>query len=127
LETLEFGLSYNLGDEKELKELIQGVLENPTNPTKEMFKVVEMIIKNDIYVNRIKNAVIKANKTLSHVENVRKIYILNRDFTQENDELTPTLKTKRNMIEKNFKDIFDKLYDDEGFGYSIPSDLISKL
>ena len=36
--------------------------------------------------------------------------ILPRDFTMEQDEVTPTLKLKRRAIMKNFADAVDELY-----------------
>jgi long-chain acyl-CoA synthetase len=42
--------------------------------------------------------------------------LLNRDFSLEEDEITPTLKLKRKNIEKKFASVFDRLYEDEAFG-----------
>jgi long-chain acyl-CoA synthetase len=61
-------------------------------------------------------AVKKANQSLSRVETIKKIHILDREFSVEDDELTPTLKIKRKNIETKFKETFDRLYEDEGFG-----------
>jgi len=58
----------------------------------------------------------RANEGLSRVETVKKIYILDREFSVEQDELTPTLKLKRKNVEVKFKETFDRLYEDEGFG-----------
>jgi long-chain acyl-CoA synthetase len=46
---------------------------------------------------------------------------LDREFSVEEDELTPTLKLKRKNVEMKFKDTFDRLYDDEAFGLTILS------
>ena len=40
--------------------------------------------------------------------------ILPRDFTMEQDEMTPTLKLKRRAIMENFADAVDGLYEQEG-------------
>jgi long-chain acyl-CoA synthetase len=52
-----------------------------------------------------------ANARLAPVEQVKKILILDRDLTQETGELTPTLKVKRNVVNEEFKERFDELYD----------------
>lgn len=47
------------------------------------------------------------------VEQVKKFFILDRDFSQEEGELTPTMKMKRKDIENKYKWIFDDLYNDK--------------
>ena len=39
--------------------------------------------------------------------------LLPRDFTIEADEITPSLKVKRKVIDKKYKDIIDQLYKDD--------------
>ena len=41
---------------------------------------------------------------------VKDLLIIPEPFSIENDMLTPTLKTKRNVIKKNFKKQLDDLY-----------------
>ena len=56
------------------------------------------------------------NKTEEIDEMIKKIHIVDREFSVEEDELTPTLKLKRKNIEAKFMETFDQLYEDEGFG-----------
>ncbi len=65
---------------------------------------------------RVVDAVRRANGKLSRVETIKRVHLLNRDFSLEEDEITPTLKVKRKNIEKKFASTFDRLYDEEGFG-----------
>ena len=65
---------------------------------------------------RIVASVKRANEGLSRVEAIKKIHVLDREFSVEQDELTPTLKVKRKNIEAKFQKTFDRLYEDEGFG-----------
>ena len=47
---------------------------------------------------------------LASYEKVKKIALLGRDFELEREELTPTLKVKRNKVEEKYKDLIDALY-----------------
>lgn len=46
-------------------------------------------------------------------EQVRRFALLEKDFTQENDEVTPTLKLKRNVIIERYADVIEGLYSGE--------------
>ncbi|MCF8304191.1 MAG: long-chain fatty acid--CoA ligase [Bacteroidales bacterium] len=59
---------------------------------------------------RIKQEVDKYNKELGSTEQVKKIDILPIPWTVKGGELTPTLKLKRDVITKRYKDRIDKLY-----------------
>jgi long-chain acyl-CoA synthetase len=49
---------------------------------------------------------------LAHFETPKKIALLEQDFSVESGELTPTLKVKRRVIDKNYKAVIDALYVD---------------
>jgi long-chain acyl-CoA synthetase len=49
---------------------------------------------------------------LAHFETPKKIALLEHDFSVDSGELTPTLKVKRRVIDKNYKSIIDALYTD---------------
>ncbi|MFV8380710.1 AMP-dependent synthetase/ligase [Corynebacterium hindlerae] len=62
---------------------------------------------NDLAMNPqlradIQDAVNSANASVSHTEAIKKFYILDRDLTEEADELTPTMKVKRNVVTRRF-------------------------
>ena len=61
----------------------------------------------------------RANAKLARVEGIKRVHLLERDFSLEEDEVTPTLKVKRKNIEKKFAAVFDRLYEDPGFGIAI--------
>jgi len=69
-------------------------------PTKEFDKQKEKI--NEI-VNKI-------NKNLTLIEKIKKIYLIEENFTIENGLLTPTMKVKRNKVIVKYKSILDSLY-----------------
>jgi len=50
------------------------------------------------------------HKKLANFERVRKFAILDKPFTIENGELTPSLKIKRKVIEERYKDLIDDMY-----------------
>lgn len=50
----------------------------------------------------IQDAVNSANDSVSHTEAIKKFYILDRDLSEEADELTPTMKVKRNVVTRRF-------------------------
>ncbi|AIG64518.1 long-chain fatty acid--CoA ligase [Corynebacterium atypicum] len=58
----------------------------------------------------IQDAIAQANLLVSHAEAIKKFYILDRDLTEEENELTPTLKVKRNVVTERYSDAIDKLY-----------------
>ncbi len=52
----------------------------------------------------------QATEGFAHHEQIRAFALLEREFSQEQDELTPTLKLKRRIIEKHFAQEIDALY-----------------
>jgi long-chain acyl-CoA synthetase len=47
---------------------------------------------------------------LAHYEQVKRITLIPHHFSMESGELTNTLKLKRSVISKNYKDVIDKMY-----------------
>jgi len=47
---------------------------------------------------------------LASYEKVKKVILLERDFELEHGEMTPSLKVKRNIVEKKYKEKIDDLY-----------------
>jgi long-chain acyl-CoA synthetase len=61
-------------------------------------------------VKEIDAAIADANSTVSRAEAIKNYRILDVDFTEESGHLTPTLKVKRNLVEKDFADEIEGLY-----------------
>ncbi len=75
--------------------------------------LVALIVPNKDFVNQIKKIdekIMQVNKKLTQIEKIKKYFIVNENFTIENDLLTPTMKVKRNKVIKKYKDNFEKLY-----------------
>ena len=51
---------------------------------------------------------------LAKFEAPKKIALLEHDFSVERGELTPTLKVKRRVIDRDYKALIDALYDEAG-------------
>jgi long-chain acyl-CoA synthetase len=58
----------------------------------------------------IQTAVDAANASVSRAESIREFVVLPSDFTIESDELTPTLKVRRGIVEKSRSAAIDAIY-----------------
>jgi long-chain acyl-CoA synthetase len=58
----------------------------------------------------VQKAVARVNKQLAPFEQIRKFRILERDFSIETGELTPTMKVRRNRVLENNRDLVSELY-----------------
>jgi long-chain acyl-CoA synthetase len=50
------------------------------------------------------------NRDRVRVEQIKRFTILGRDFSQEDGELTPTLKLRRRVVQEHFADEIERLY-----------------
>ncbi|UCH30075.1 MAG: hypothetical protein JSV06_03350, partial [Myxococcales bacterium] len=100
---------------------IKDLTENPLARSAELEALLREVGQNADVQARIVASVKRANESLSQVETIKKVYILDREFSVTEDELTPTLKMKRKNIETKFKETFDQLYEDEAFGLVVQS------
>jgi len=66
--------------------------------------------KNEIIFESIRRTVEKANTRVSSSEQIKKFKILERDFSAEKDEITPTMKLKRNIVAANYRKEIENLY-----------------
>ena len=55
-------------------------------------------------------AVKRANRQLAAFEQIKRFRILDRDFSIENGELTPTMKVRRTQVLENFRQVIAELY-----------------
>jgi long-chain acyl-CoA synthetase len=53
------------------------------------------------------------NDQLGRQEQIRKFTLLPRDFSIDEDEITPSLKVKRKNIDKKYRPLIDAMYADE--------------
>jgi long-chain acyl-CoA synthetase len=69
--------------------------------------------KSPAVKQKVQEAVDKLNQTLPSYETIKRFHILDRDFSQETGELTPTMKVKRKACTVKFKQQIDSMYDGE--------------
>ena len=59
---------------------------------------------------KVEREVMSTLRELAKFETPKKVVLLENDFTIESGELTPTLKVKRRVVEKRYKDVIDAAY-----------------
>ncbi|GAA1095665.1 hypothetical protein GCM10009668_09770 [Nocardioides dubius] len=68
------------------------------------------LVDDDDLRAAVQGAVEEANKAVSKAESIRKFTILAIDWTEEGGQLTPSLKLKRNVVMREFRDDVEALY-----------------
>ena len=63
--------------------------------------------------DKVQKAIDEANEDLAKIEQVKKFHILDRELSQDEGELTPTMKVKREKVYENFSEELDALYEDD--------------
>jgi long-chain acyl-CoA synthetase len=70
----------------------------------------EALIKNPVIIDLIQKEIDERQKHLSDYEKIRKFRLLPKAFTIEDGQLTPTLKIKRSVVEKECADLIEEMY-----------------
>ena len=115
IETLELGVELGLTTTSEVAERSKELMANPSGRSDALNAATAKVVKHESYQARVREAVRRGNKELAQVEKVKRFTILERDFSQEHGELTPTMKLKRKSVEQKFGELFDRVYDEAGF------------
>lgn len=61
-------------------------------------------------LDEVRKAVARVNRQLAPFEQIRKFRVLERDFSIETGELTPTMKVRRNRVLENHRELVAQLY-----------------
>ncbi len=77
------------------------------------FNSRDELIANEKVQQIYQGEIDRFNLNLDRQEKIRRFALLPRDFTIDEDEITPSLKVKRKMIDKKYKEIIDQLFIDE--------------
>ena len=68
------------------------------------------LVMNEKIIGFFKQRIDKLQEELSPHERIVKFTLLSEPFSIENDALTSTLKIKRRLISKNYKNLIEKMY-----------------
>jgi len=116
IETLELGLALGVVAQDEVERRTAELLADPTNRSAELEASMRKVTAHPAFQDKIRDAVARGNRKLAQVEQVRRFVLLDRDFSQERGEVTPTLKLRRKGIETLHAPLLDRLYEDPTFG-----------
>eukprot|EP01114_Cavostelium_apophysatum_P020253 TRINITY_DN6743_c0_g1_i3.p1 TRINITY_DN6743_c0_g1~~TRINITY_DN6743_c0_g1_i3.p1 ORF type:complete len:287 (+),score=83.88 TRINITY_DN6743_c0_g1_i3:772-1632(+) len=119
IETLVFGKQRQLVSASDVEEQTKVLMSDPSSRSEKLNALTSRAVKDPTYLTRIREAITRGNKKLMHVEQIRRFIVLDRDFSQEAGEITPTMKLKRREVEQKFRDLFDRIYDDDNFAISV--------
>jgi long-chain acyl-CoA synthetase len=121
LETLAWGVEHGLLDKAEADARTAELLASPTERKPALNVAMAKVVADRRFQELFKEAVRKGNKNLARVERVRRYFVLDRDFSAETGEMTPTMKMKRKEIERMYADRFDRVYTDDSFAIEAES------
>jgi len=68
---------------------------------------------------KVEREVMGALRELAKFEMPKRVLLLEHDFTIESGELTPTLKVKRRVVEKRYKELVDRAYSDDAIAAAL--------
>jgi long-chain acyl-CoA synthetase len=75
--------------------------------------LVALIVPNKNFLNKkekIQNIIEKINKKLTLLEKIKRIQLIDENFSIENGLMTPTMKVKRKKVIEKYKNQLEKLY-----------------
>ncbi|MFA5517934.1 MAG: long-chain fatty acid--CoA ligase [Spirochaetota bacterium] len=70
----------------------------------------EDLIKNEKIIAHFNEIISGINSKLGQVEQIKKFTLMDKPFSMEKGEITPTLKIKRKQIQENYKNIIESMY-----------------
>ncbi len=73
-------------------------------------KLTQQVIEDPEVVGHVKSVVDRVNASLASYEQIKYFKLINREFSIEEGEMTPTMKMKRSVIEKNFNPLIEGIY-----------------
>ena len=74
------------------------------------YSSVTELVKNPVVYSIIEKDIQELQKDLANFERVRKFVLLDRPFSIEAGEITPTLKVKRKIIEERYGPLIEEMY-----------------
>jgi len=74
------------------------------------FTTYASLTKSQEILDLIDREVREVNKKFARVEQIKKFALIDIQLTEEDEELTPTMKLKRKFVSEKFKDLIDAMY-----------------
>ncbi|MBN1939761.1 MAG: long-chain fatty acid--CoA ligase, partial [Candidatus Aminicenantes bacterium] len=71
------------------------------------------LVRNEQIESFLRSEIERSTPNLASYERIKKVAILDHEFDIERDEITPTLKVKRNIIENRYQDLIEGMYKDD--------------
>jgi len=118
-EAIELARQKQLASDAEADRMLADLQRDPLAVPEGLPELMSKLTADTGVRERVVNAIRKANSKLAKVETIKRVFLLDRELSVDEDELTPTLKVKRKNVEAKFAAEFDRLYDDESFGLKI--------
>jgi long-chain acyl-CoA synthetase len=78
----------------------------------------DKLAHDDKTLKEIEAAISRVNQNLAKVEGIKKFRVLERDFLQEENEITPTMKVKRKTINDVYGSVIEDMYSKESPTYA---------
>lgn len=102
------------GDQKKyivaLITLSEDVLLNFAKEEELSYQDVASLTRHEKVLHRVREAVAEANSQLASFETIKNFAVLEKDFSIEEGEITPSLKVKRKFCDQKYKDVIESLY-----------------
>ena len=73
---------------------------------------IQAMLRDPKVIELYKGIVEGYNQLFNHVEQVKKFELLDREWTIDGGELTPTLKLKRKVIMEKYREAVERIYAD---------------
>ena len=84
------------------------------------------LAENPVVVGEVRRALQQANTHLSRVEQFKRFTILPAEWSPESEELTPTMKLKRRVINTKYSPQIEAMYDDHPGGHDVDEEHAAK-
>ncbi len=86
------------------------VVENFFQKQNLFFNFSENLVNNSEIINLFEKIIKEINKKFADYEKIKKFKLLKNEFSQRENELTPTLKLRRHIIEEHYKKEIKEIY-----------------
>jgi len=75
----------------------------------------------------VRQALVEVNSHISSVEQIKRFAIVDAEWTPESEELTPTLKIKRRVVDHKYAREIDAMYSDPPGGFAVTEEAIPQM